>query len=295
METNRFQYLVVLAREGTFKHASQRLHISQPALTQQIQKLEEDLGCTLIDRRTRPIEVTPVGKEVLRRAVNILEEVDALKRHLQSMNLGESGSVRMGIAPSGLYGPLPGVVRQYCSEHPQVNVTVEPHDTTALVAMVRESRLDAAVLLSAFAGEGLASHLLYSEPMVVAFPKGHQASRRPSVPLGMLKDEVFFMTSRSNASSNHDQVVAACMRAGFSPHVSPQAVAYDDQLGLVASGMGIAIVPRILCSLHVDDVTFRPLRGVTLHTDTTLVWREDNPNSANRSLVRFLRSLRSWN
>jgi len=286
METNRLQYFVTLASEGSFMRASESLYISQPGLSQQIKKLESELGCILIDRRIRPWELTPVGRAVFERAKEILNGVQGLKPLLHDAQAGEIGRLRVGIVPTALYGRFPGMLRKYKRQHPQVSITTETFNTRTLIGLLRHSRLDVAVLLSDLRDDTLTSLPLYSQEVLVALPKDHALADRPSIRLRQLRTEEFCMTPRGNASVNHDQIIAACVQEGFSPQISAETGTYAEQVGLVASGAGVAIVPQELSGLHPDDVVFKPSNGWSIRVLTTLVWRRDNSNAACATFAR---------
>ena len=280
METNRLQYLVTLASEGSFGRAAERLFMSQPGLSQQIQKLERELGFILIDRKARPWQLTPIGRAAFEQASEILKGVRDLKSLLHEAEEGEIGRLRLGIAPSALYGRFPALLRKYKRRYPRLEVTLETYGTSTLINLLRDSRLDVAVLLSDLRDDTLESLPLYSQEMRVVLPRDHALADRPSVRLNQLSTETFCMTPRNISPVNHDQIIAACIEAGFSPRANLEAGSYAVQIGMVAAGIGIAIVPQDLSGLHPDDLVFKPMDPSNIHVLTTLTWRKDNSNLA---------------
>lgn len=295
METNRLKYFVTLAREGSFGRAAERLYVSQPALSQQVQKLESDLGVSLIDRTKRPWQLTPVGRSVLEHAKRVLNELQDLHTLIDAADAGEIGRIRFGIVPTALYGRVPTALRSYDREHPDVDVSVEVFNTTTLLTMLKDTRIDIGIVLSEYSDSQLQCMPLYSTEMLMAMPREHPLAARTEVRLRDFRDESFCMTARSSASPNHDQIVAACVAEGFSPRVSLERGSYAEQVGLVASGMGVAVVPSEVTLLHADSVIFRPVSGTSLVAKTTLIWQQDSTNAACRAFLRSeqVQSLRS--
>lgn len=280
METNRLHYFVTVVSEGSFTRAASALYMSQPGLSQQVQKLEQELGFSLIDRTVRPWELTPIGRAVFEQAKSILNGVDALETIRGEAQAGDVGRLRVGISQTGLHGDMPAWLRRYRRAHPRLVVTIEIHDTTTQLELLYDGRIDVGVLLSEFHDEVLDCQKLYAREMVVALPVDHRLADRRSVRLRDLSSETFCMTSRSTASVNRDQIIAACIGAGFSPRVSEATGAYSEQVGLVASGEGVAIVPEEVSQQQEGNVVFRPIDGSTIRMATALNWRRDNTNPA---------------
>lgn len=286
VETNRLHYFVTVVSEGSFTRAAKALYISQPGLSQQVQKLEQELGFTLIDRAVRPWQLTPIGRAVFEQARGILNGVHALETIRSEAQAGDVGQLKVGIPTTALYGAMAPWLRQYQRAHPRLAVSVEIFDTTTLIELLHDDRIDVGVLLSEYSDDVLECHKLSAHEMLVALPVDHVLAERQSVRLRDLRGDTFCMTSRSTASVNRDQIIAACIGAGFSPQVADATGTYAAQVGLVASGVGVAIVPQELRELQEGNVVFRPLDGSNIRVTTALTWRSDNTNPACAAFIK---------
>lgn len=291
METNRLRYFVTVVTEGSFTRAAKALYVSQPGLSQQVQKLEQDLGFVLIDRTVRPWRLTPVGREVFDQAKEILSGVQALEAIASDAQIGDLGRLKIGVTPTVLYGRMPSLLRRYDRAHPRVLISLEIFDTTTMIDLLHDGRLDVAILLSDYEDRALQSQRLYAGEMLVALPIDHPLAERGSIRLRDLSSETFCMTSRSASSVNRDQIIAACIGAGFSPKLANETGTYAAQVGLVAAGAGVAIVPQELSRLQEGNVVFKPLDGSTIRVSTALAWHRGNSNPACAAFIRHVESV----
>ena len=273
MEHRQLEYFVTLVDEGSFSRASSRLYISQPALSQQIQKLEESVGVELIDRTVRPFEMTHAGERVYIEAQRILETMADIQRISNDAHEGRAGRVRIGIAPSLLFGPLPGILREFQQDYNGVTLVLKRATTSSLRNQFAQRRLDAVLLFSQAKLPDTRSRVLYTEPFLAALHKAHPLAAGPYVQLEKLRDEQFICVPREEAPENHDAIVSACMNSGFSPHVMSVRGTYLEHIGFVSAGLGVAIVPETISRYAAPDVVFRPLRDPVMSLDISVSWK----------------------
>ena len=290
METRRLAMFVTLVDAQSFGAAAEQLYITQPALSQQIIRLETELGMQLLDRSTRPFSMTAAGREFYVRCQSVLENVRGLEDLMRQTHEGVLGRVRLGIVPSMLYGHLPPVIKAFRDTYPSVEIPIRYERTAQLVDEFVGGRIDVAVLLTAPKAKGLQTVTLYAEPYVVALTDDHPLADQDAISVSQLREERIITIPRHAAPENHDALVMACMQAGFSPR-GPEAMgSYLDHIGLVSAGAGVTLVPRSLTQLHMPNVVFRELRDPRVDAVVSLCWYPERVDAAAHRLIQHLRT-----
>lgn len=292
METRRLEYFVTLVRERSFRRAAAALYISQPALSQQIQRLEQEFGAVLIDRGVTPFELTPAGRRLLAKSQRILDELREIEDVAARARRGVVGRLKVGIAPSLMYSSLPGLIRSFRLELPEVDFSLQRVNTGAILELVDQQRMDLGMLFSQTAYGVLEWSKLYDDSFVVVLPIDHPLASQAAIEVGELRDEVFLMLTRRGVPDLHDAIIAACASAGFSPKsidtdFQVEGAGYVDQIGLVAAGYGVALIPRAVATLSLASVAYRPLVKPAVSLPTSLCWRSESRNPAVTTFVEF--------
>jgi len=286
METRRLEYFVVLTAERSFGHAAARLHISQPALSQQIKRLERDVGATLIDRSVTPFDLTPAGVRLLVHCRKLLDDMQEIDGLITDSRTGRVGRLRIGIAPSLLYGDLPGRIRRYNRQFPGVDIRVSKENTSDLVDMLKMAQIDVGLMYTKPHDAGLNHSELYSDPYVAVLPDEHPLASQESVDLIQLRDEEILMFPRHGAPEAHDSMIAACIGVGFSPrHTMIDGTTYTDQIGFVAAGLGVSLLPSRLSTVQLAGVVYRPVVNPVVLSIATIVW---NPSVHDPTKAMFV-------
>lgn len=267
MDLRQLRYFVAVAEEGHVTRAAERLGIQQPPLSQAIQAFERELDVQLFRRKPRGVELTEAGAALKADATRILADVEAALARARRTARGEEGRITIGFTISAPFHPfVPGVLRAFRENHPQVMVHLEESGTAELVAALRAERIDAAFVRSpADEGEGVSIHPLLDEPMVAALPRTHplaRGKRSAALALTDLAATPFVLYRRASGPGLYDAITAACRDAGFTPRVGQEAPHLVATLNLVASGLGITLVPASLSAMRLDGVVFRPLAPV---------------------------------
>lgn len=288
MQTQRLEYFVALAAERNFVQAAEKLFLSQPSLSQQIKRLEEELGVEVIDRSVRPWQLTVAGKIVLEKSSAILRHVAELKSLISQLEHQASGRIRVATVPSALTGRFPKLIREFKRSYPSSAVSVEPVNTAAARQLLVESEVDFAVVLEEFDAVGVTSVPLYEHRMVLALPIDHHLVKEPTITLPMLENEVLCITPQTAQSSDHQRIIEAYEQHGVSPHELLFVGDYTRQVGLVAAGICLAIVPEDLSDNSRKDVVFAPLKGVDLNTVTHLAWKPALQSPEVKDFLAFL-------
>lgn len=279
IETRLLRSFTVVAEELHFRRASQRLGIVQPALSRQIQQLEERLGVALFSRLGRGVSLTASGRMFLLRARAILTEMDEAAAEARRVGSGHEGFVRIGFIHSSTYGIMPGIIRRFRERYPAVALDLHEMPIDEQVAALLEGTIDVGILRPPLADPRLTSRTLASERFVVALPDGHPLAREASVPLRAIASETFIFFTQERSPLFHETINAMCRKEGFEPCVEQHATQIHTMLGLVAAGIGIAIVPDVARNLRLPNVAFCALRDNSCTVDVALGWRvrDDNP------------------
>jgi DNA-binding transcriptional LysR family regulator len=274
MDLRQLKYLVALAEERNFTRAAASVHVAQPALSQQIRKLEDELGLALVERTTRRMSLTAAGELLVVRARRILAELESAETELQALRGMYAGHVTIGTMHT--MGPvdLSLVLALFAERHPAVDFTVCEQSSGEMAEMLRVDELDLAFLsvTERMESHGLGLHQLVSEELVVVLSREHRLGKRRQVRMAELADEPF--VSFREGARLRELLVSASHGAGFEPRVTIESNESQRIRRLVARGLGVAILPRSDAEDPGAAVAVARLVEPTLSRDITLAWRE---------------------
>jgi DNA-binding transcriptional LysR family regulator len=256
----QLHYFATVAAEGHFGRAAERLGLAQPALTQQIQRLEALIGFRLFERRPR-VELTAAGELLLARAERTLADLEGAIETARRTARGETGRLTIGaVASALLVRPITAAVRRFALEQGGVTLEITAMDTADQLEALTRRRIDLAILRDPLVDPALLRvERLFRERLIVALPSGHPLQGRAGVRLAQLAGESFLLFPRSSNPGLHDRITALCRSAGFSPRVTSETGDVQARLGLVAAGVGVTITAASLRRTH-PALTFRTLR-----------------------------------
>ena len=243
MEVHQLRYFCAVARHGTFTRASEVEHVAQPSLSQQVLKLEAELGARLFDRLPRSAKLTVFGKAFLPKAERILRELEAAKIELRDMSGNEKGEVVVGIIPTIAAYLLPKLLNNFSLQHPLVTIKVFEDITPVLLQRLHEGTIDIAVAALPIPGRDLASVELFEEKFYAVLPEKYDLATRASISLAELNREPFLLLKEGHCF--RDSVIAACQKAKVSPSVVFESGQFATILAMVAAGMGVSAVPAM--------------------------------------------------
>jgi len=277
MELRRLRYFVAVAEELHFRRAAERLHLAQPALSQQVRKLELELGVELLHRTKRGVALTAAGTVFLEEARRLLRHADEAARTARNARSGAAGRLRLGYLADAVPAVLPRAIAAFAARHPGVEVVPETAPPRRAIEDVRAGRLDVAVVGLPLPTAGLNVVPLAVESTVVAVPNRHPLSGRPAIPLSALADTTIILLPRATDPAFYDGVIAGCRDADISPVLIDTAEAQVEHvLMLAASGMGVALLPASAAERHSTfGVTFRPVAAPAPQTEVALVARPE--------------------
>ncbi len=213
MELHQLRYFCAVAETGSFSRAAQHSHVSQPSLSQQILKLEGELGVRLFDRLGRSVRLTEVGKAFLPRALSVLRELEAARGDVVESKESVSGQVAVGVIPTVAPYFLPPVLAAFAKLFPKSTVTVVEEITPVLLERLRAGSIDIALLALPVRGHEFEALPLITEPLFAALPRNHRLSRNKTVALGELRKEPFLLLRDGHCF--RENAIGACARARY--------------------------------------------------------------------------------
>lgn len=288
MELRHLKYLAVLAEELHFSKAAERLGIAQPALTQQIQALERELGIRLFQRTKRSVHLTVAGKLTLDEALRTLQQAERTKLIAGQAGRGEKGLIEIGYVGSAAFsGVLARTISAYRKTNPNVELHLYELGINQQLSDLSSRRLDAAFLRLPVRPwpVGLTSATLLSEPIVVALPAQHPLAKRRTVPISALADEPFIAMRHMEGVGFHAQVDAICRQHQFVPRITQRAEQFAAVASLVGAGLGVALVPSSIRNLSLPNIAFRPLARIKEMSTLALVFRKSEQAPAVVSFI----------
>ena len=277
MELRQLEIVVALSEELHFGRTAERVHLSQPALTQALSRFESQLGTRLFERTSRRVALTPAGAALVPRARALLEQAGDAADLVGRIARGEQGTVRLGVVGSAMLNLLPELVRSVRARHPGIELDIREEIGATQVEELRQRKLDLGIMHVAADAtpEGLRILQLRAEPISVALPADHRLARRAALRLSELRDEPLVLVRPEREADTSRLYLGACADAGFAAHVGPQVTSLQAQLGLVAAGLGWAFVSRsVVETLDRSGVVFVALRGTSARLPIALAWPE---------------------
>jgi LysR family transcriptional regulator, hydrogen peroxide-inducible genes activator len=270
MELHQLRYFCAVAETGSFSRAAEQSHVAQPSLSQQILKLEDELGARLFDRLGRSVRLTDLGKAFLPRARAVLRELEAAKGDVVERKDSITGSLSVGVIPTIAPYFLPEQLTAFTRQFPQAQLTVVEEITPVLLDRLRASMVDVAILALPIRGHEFDAFPLLTERLFAALPKKHALGRRNSLSLKDLRKEPFLLLRDGHCF--RDTAVAACDRARLHPQIVFESGQFSSILSMVGTGMGVSIVPEMAIEKHprcryvriADDEAIRTIGAVVL-------------------------------
>jgi DNA-binding transcriptional LysR family regulator len=261
LNVNRLRILREVAAKGSFSAAAQSLSYTQSAISQQIAALEAEVGTLLIERRPRGLRLTPAGAALVEHADAIMVRLESAEAELASIAGVGGGRLRMASFPTAGATLMPLAVAAFSKRHPGVELTLAEDEPEQIAPRLRDGEFDVALLFR-FPGvgaafDGLQTTDLLEDPLFLALPGEHRLAGKRTLRLGDLAGEAWVQTSADSPCARH--VVRSCHGAGFEPRVSFESDDYLTVQGLVAAGVGVALIPRLALSSVRDDIVVREL------------------------------------
>lgn len=288
VEFHQLRYFCAVAELGSFSRAAEHSHVSQPSLSQQILKLEAELGARLFDRLGRSVRLTDAGKSFLPRARAVLRELEAARGDVSESKDSVSGHISVGVIPTVAPYFLPPVLASFSRRFPEAAVSIMEEITPALLERLRAGSLDLAILALPVRGHEFESLPLLTESFYAALPVRHRLARRKTIGIRDLRKEPFLLLRDGHCF--RENTVAACDRARVSPQVVFESGQFSSLLGLVRAGVGVSLVPAM--AVDHNHVQLRFVRISDPHATRTIGALTLRGRSLSRAHQAFLSALR---
>ena len=288
MEMHQLRYVVAVARAGNFSRAAEQCHVAQPSLSQQIQKLEEELGERLFDRMKREVKLTPPGEVFLRRAVRILEEVDAAKREAKDSTDLLRGTITIGVLPTIAPYVLPGAITTFADQYPGVEIVAQEDTTAGLMKLALAYEIDFALASQPIKDERMEVRDLFAEELLLALPPEHPLARRRTIKVSDLDGERLVVLKEGHCLG--DQVLGFCERRDLHPKISFRSAQLETIQSLVHSGLGISLIPAMAAQNNrSDQPVYRSLPTPRPERKIVAMWpKQRSPGRAANEFLKLV-------
>lgn len=296
MDFRQFRYFVTVAEELHMARAAERLGIAQPALSQQIKVIEQQIGTQLFDRSNRRLTLTETGEAFLEGARRALEQANFALSVARGIACGEAGQIRIGYVGSAMvHRDFPRFLADFRKDFPNVELTFRVMTVAEQVAALLASEIDVAVVRDAVpdAPRTLLARRLVGERLIVALPEGHAAAGRDAVDLADLAGEAFLFPSDPPGYGLTQSILDVCQAAGFQPRIDMRVLDLCSIVGLVVAGCGVAVLPECLESLNVPGIRYRPLTDERATSELRIMVRQSDRSNCLRHFVARVREMAS--
>ena len=260
IELRHLRYFVTVAEELHFGRAAERLHVSQPPLSQQIRKLEEMLGYPLFNRTSRSVSLTAAGEALFESARRTLRNVQRDIDETRSIGRGEVGSLHIGFVGSAVLTRFPRIFRVYREAYPRVRLYLHESFTARVIEGLENGTLDAGILRDGDPVESLNVTTILSEPFVAVLPVNHPRAKQKSISPASLRDEPFVYYPPTAGARAFDKPLAIFEEYGFRPHIVQQASHWLTIMRLIGAGLGVSVAPECVRRIASPDVACLTLR-----------------------------------
>ncbi len=256
------KHFVAVAEERHFGRAAERLHMTQPPLSQQMKRLEERLGVSLFERTTRSVQLTAAGEVLLAQGRQLLSDADNLVLSVHRAAKGKIGALVIGFVNTASYEVLPRTLSAYRAAAPDIDLTFKPMHSYLAIEELRAGRMDIAFVRppeSLLIDQGFDLTLASREPMYVALPQHHSLSRRKVIPLDALEGVPFVGYTQQDGRYFYELITALFAQHRVRPDIVYESV-MPTMFAIVEAGMGVALVPRSAAHTRLKGLVYRPLR-----------------------------------
>ena len=265
IDLKQLRYFLAVAEEKSFSRAAERLHISQPPLSQQIMKLESELGVRLFARTTRSFELTVAGRALMNEASDMLAKMRMTIDTIRQIDRGEVGRLRVGIVGSAMWGPIPSLLEAFQNKYPRVTWTIHEYGPTVQYEALRAKQIDVGFWREpkldddGLRNDNLRQELCFRENVCVAINQHHPLAQQTSIELIDLANEPM-LTLALDKSAFPRYLVQCCVNAGFQPTIFQEASEPQTLLAMVGVGLGVTLVPETTSRIGWPGVVFLPIR-----------------------------------
>ncbi|WP_289367182.1 LysR family transcriptional regulator [Pantoea stewartii] len=281
IELRHLRYFIAVAEELHFGRAAQRLHISQPPLSQQIMHLEAETGAQLFNRTNRSVQLTPAGQQFLQDARAILLQVEQATQRAARLHRGEEGELRIGFTSSAAFiGVVSDALYLFRQRWPDVHVQMQEINTRQQLTPLHEGKLDLGVMRNTPLPADLHHQLLLQEPLCAVVHKAHPLASAGKISLQALASEPFVFFDPQVGTALYSEILDLLQRYQIKPYITQEVGEAMTILGLVATGLGVSILPASFSHARLMNVVWLPLEEPDALSEMWLVWSAQREMSA---------------
>lgn len=281
IELRHLRYFIAVAEELHFGRAAERLRISQPPLSQQIQALELQIGARLLLRNNRNVSLTPAGEMFLRNAYQVLSQVEDAAAQAARIHRGEIGELTLGFTSSSPFiGAVSRSLKHFRQLHPHVHLQMAEINSRQQIEPLLDGKLDLGIMRNTRLPDGLDYRLLLDEPLVAVLPEDHPLAKHAELEVQALADQPFVFFSREVGTALYDEILSLLSGAGITPYITQEVGEAMTIVGLVSTGLGVSILPASFMRINVDGVKYVPLTEPEFISQVWLVNHHHRPLSA---------------
>jgi LysR family transcriptional regulator, hydrogen peroxide-inducible genes activator len=296
MEIRQLHYVLMLAEARSFSKAAERLHLAQPSLSQQVIKLEKEFGVSLFERRPGDIQLTYAGERFVAQAAKIIDQIGQLKKEMMDLAKLEKGQLIIGSLPITGAHLLPPVLPLFQKEFPGVELVLMEETTTHLVQMTARGQTDFSLLSLPISNPDLEVIPVLTEEILLAVPPNHPFAALESIEMTNCQNEPFIFLKKGQGF--RDIVHKLCLEAGFEPHVVFESTNIETVQSLVAAGIGIAFIPKMISRTRRSGVVpvYLPIRPMAPTRTLVIGYKRGRYLSkAATAFIRIMKELHAAN
>jgi DNA-binding transcriptional LysR family regulator len=282
---------ITVAETKNFRRAAEQLYITQPALTQQIAKLEQATGVKLLERDRRQVALTDAGELFLVEARKAVEQVEYALRVAQQADRGEIGQLSVAYVGSVLYSFLPKAIQLFGERYPQVELKLQELSSSEQVDRLVKHNIDIGILYGPVNEERLALQPVLRTPLWIALPETHRLAGQASVSLDQLKHEPFILVARDQEPALHDRYIGIFRQAGYAPNVIQEASQVQTILGFVALGIGIFPAAGHMRNIHREGIVYVPVSKPAPVIEVSIARRREDKSPMVQNYLEVVREV----
>ncbi len=275
LELDDLRSFLVLSEQLHFRRAAEIMHVSQPALSKQIRRLEDQLGGQLLIRRSRGVHLTSAGQVLLQHARKVIEDSESAERITRLALKGEAGTLRVGFGIAVLARGLPNLMMRFRKRFPNVDLSVRNMSTSDQTQALRDRTIDVGFVRLPIRTEGIETIPIVNERLMIVLSE--QAAHHAKNGLAALSNAPFILPCRSDSASFYDHVFLTCKAAGFVPRVVQETDVFFTALNLVRAGLGVSIAPSAVRLMRVPQIRFAETRIAEAEWSIGIAWNCQSP------------------
>jgi len=293
MDIRKLHYFIAVAEALHFSRAAEKLNMTQPPLSQQIQDLETELGVKLLERNKRQVRLTPAGAVFLEEAKMILSQLERSIKTTQLADQGIIGNLVVGFVDSAAGDILVDILKGFRERFPQIQLTLREMTSTQQWQALKDGTIHVGFLRFIEPSKHIECRTFTNESLVAVLPEKHPLAKLPAISVGSLVNEPFILFPRHFGASFHDLILGFCAQYGVYPHVVQEAIQMYTIVNLVAADLGVSIVPSSVAVFQRSGVVYRPFEENVPKVPLYIAWRTDVNESVLSAFLRTVEELSS--